>query len=189
MRVHRQIHLAAGGAWVPPSPSAAPAAGGWGKPAPRLVHRLGLGVCPTGGAWEAEVRRVRCLLSARSPFDGGALWRTAVSRAACGSPGIGGSAWLSPPRPDLGAMDPDVFILEVSVEDLRGGAGGCDSSLFGGGAEDFPPAWWWAPTIHGLGSLGSGASTAASSSSPSSGLSGPRCNFTFVLGLSVRVRI
>ena len=189
LRVHRQIHLAAGGAWVPPSSAAAPAAGGWGKPAPRLVHRLGLGVCPTDGAWKAEERLVWCLLSARCPFDGGALRRTAASRATCGSPGIGGSAWLPPPRPDLVAADPDVFILEVSVVDLRGGAGGCGSVLFGGDAGDFPSAWWWAPTIHGVGSLGSGASDAASSSSSSLSLSGPCCFFIFVLGLSVRVRI
>ena len=55
------------------------------------------------------------------------------------------------------AVDLELLVREEVAEDLRGGAGGVGSSLFGGGVGDFPSASWWAPAIQGLGSLGSGA--------------------------------
>ena len=86
----------------------------------------------------------------------------------------------------MGAADLDLGLPEVLASDLRSGDGGGGSSLFGGGAEDFPTASWWAPAIQGLGSLGSGASTAAPASSSLLDTRGLQCNFLFVLDLSVR---
>ena len=185
MRVARHLILAAVEAWVPPSPSAASAAGGWGKPVSRCVHRLGFGGSPAGGVWEVEELSVQILVLVRFPFGDGAPWGPVVTRATSRSPEIGGFRRLLPPRPYPGAADLDEQDSGVFVSALRGGGGGDGSSrFFGGGAGDLPSVSWWASTTK-VGSLGSGASMAASSSSPLLGSSGPRCNFFLFLDLSV----
>ena len=90
MRVDRRLILAAVEAWVPSPPSAASAAGGWGKPVSRCVHRVEYGGYPAGDDWEVEELSVQVLVSARCPFDGGAPWRIFVTRSTSRSPEIGG---------------------------------------------------------------------------------------------------
>ena len=150
MRVHRRSTSSAGEAWVPSPPSAAPAAGGWGKPVSRRVFMVGLGRCPAGGASEAEVLLVR-LLSAQIPSGGGVPWGFTDLRAI-----------FPAPRPDPGmrwiwmqfnkrmiqrffAAAP-AFLAVVSSEAVLG---------------DFPSAVWWAPAIQCLGSFSSGAPSSA----------------------------
>ena len=84
--------------------SAAPAAGGWGKPVSRRVHRVAFVWCPAGGASEAAVLLDRFLLTARFPSGGGAPWIFTVSRASSWGPEIGGFP-RPRSRPDPGAAD------------------------------------------------------------------------------------
>ena len=116
MRVHRRSTSSAGEAWVPPPPSATPAAGGWGKPASRRVYMVGFvgfGRCSVGEALEVLELLVRVLLSAWIPSGGGVLWSFAVPRATCWSPEIGGFLRLRSPRPDPAAADLGELETEV----------------------------------------------------------------------------
>ena len=150
MRVHRRSTSSAGEAWVPSPPSAAPTAGGWGKPVSRRVFMVGVGRCPAGGASEAEVLLVRPL-SAQIPSGGGVPWGFTDLRAI-----------FPAPRPDPGmrwiwmqfnkrmiqrffAAAP-AFPAVVSSEAVLG---------------DFPSAVWWAPAIQCLGSFSSGVPSSA----------------------------
>ena len=140
MKVHRRSTFAAGEAWVPPPPSAAPAAGGWGKPVSRRVHRVAFVWCPAGGASEAAALLVRFLSTARFPSGGGAPWSLTVSRASSWSPEIGGFPRLRS-RPDLGAVDL-VADGSSSASSLGGGIdGGC-------GKEEWLGPGGAAPVVH-----------------------------------------
>ena len=62
-----------------PPPAAASAAGGWGIPGSRLVHSLGFGRVPAGGAVEVVVLLLPEFASSPFPFCGGDL-RSSVVR-------------------------------------------------------------------------------------------------------------
>jgi hypothetical protein len=179
LRVDRRFHLAAVEAWVPPSPSAAPAAGGWEKPVSRRVYSVGIGRSPAGGAWEVVVLRVQILKLAWIPFGGAAPWSSAVMRAASRSSGIFGLLEFFSPRPGLGVRRIWVRLLWRMVQQVFAAAPAASAvvsseAVYG----DFPSATWWAPTIQGLGSFGSNASATAPVSSSSPGSRGLRCFFT-----------
>ena len=154
MRVHRWSTSSAGEAWVPFSPSAAPVAGGWGKPVSRRVFMVGLGRCPAGGALEAEVVLVHPL-SAHIPSGGGVPW---VFTDLC--------AIFPAPRPDPGMrwiwMQFNKRMIQRFFAAAAFPAVVYSEAVLG----DFPSAVWWAPAIQCLGS--------------SSGSRRLSCNFIFV---------
>ena len=187
MRVDCRSTSLAGGTWVPPPPSAAPAAGGWGKPVPRRVHSVGPGSFPAGGAREEMGLQVRFLVSAVIPSGGGALGSSSASRPTSPSSRIHGSVEFISPRPGSGQRRTRkmkiwrLMCWFFAATAASSGVGSSEPAI-----DDFPCACGGSRRSK-VGELRSGAPSTASASSTSPGSSGVSCNFAFLLGLSVRV--
>ena len=121
---------------IPPSPAAAPAAGGWGIPGSRHVYSVGFEGVPAGGAVEAVVRSAVVLVAALLPFAAGALRSSAAARSSFWRSRIFGFlGWSRPLHRDDGAMASS-WCVGVSVPRLRRRRAGASSS---GGVE---LGWW-----------------------------------------------
>ena len=86
---------------IPPPPTAAPAAGGWGIRGSRLVHSVGVGRVAAGGATEVEVPAVVCLVSICSSSGDGVPWSSFARGSTSLSSSIYGSVEFVEPLPVL----------------------------------------------------------------------------------------
>ena len=89
----------AGDPWIPPSLTAAPAAGGWGIHGSRPVYSVGVGRSSAGGAMEVEASVAVRLVSICSFSDGGVLRSSGVRGSTSLSSSISGFVELVKPHP------------------------------------------------------------------------------------------
>ena len=99
MKVPVFLTLLAGDPWIPPPPTAAPAAGGWGIHGSGLVHSVGVVWEAVGGAMEVEVAAVWCLVSICSSSGDSALQSSVVCGSTSPSSSIYGSVEFVVPQP------------------------------------------------------------------------------------------
>jgi hypothetical protein len=166
----------------PPPPSAAPAAGGWGCPRSRRVHRVGSSRVPAGGVVEATALLVWSLVVVLAPS---AVVLCGAERSPSPCSWFVGTTVRVYPSPDLHMWRIRVLKLKKKMvcrsfaATLAFQGVGSSDPLSG----DFPAAEGLAPNQGVKRSSVSSAPPARSARRCGRDLEGPVCNFFFSLDL------
>ena len=176
------------GSSIPCPPAAASAAGGWGIVDPRPVYSVGSSRLLAGGAEELAALSARRFGTRPVLSGGGAPRSSAVEASSSPSSQLFGSVELVTPSPASAWRSSrsslnkkEERMLNLAMKMVVRGVGSLEPAT-----GDFPSAEGLGLNQAIEGHSGGGAPPAASCSSSTSGSRGPRCNFFFLLDLSVR---